>query len=159
VRICGTSCSIYFLRCISAKLLFRHDFSVDRVLLLTSSSVTVPLVPDAVMATQDVQFPESPPQDSNPPVQTVCLHVVSPGPENRHTFPSLPLTTTIGELKRLIATSTVGQPAPERQRLIFRGRRLAVDTDSLADIFGQLEVWNTPRLSGVLIQVVDSHHL
>src|SRR6266536_1428701 len=92
------------------------------------------------MATQNVAVSKQQAQDAPPPPGNICLHVVSPGPENRHTFTSLPLTTTIGELKLLIADSTPSKPPPERQRLIYRGRRLAVDTDCLVDIFGRSEV-------------------
>jgi hypothetical protein len=75
-----------------------------------------------------------------PGVQCICLHVVSPGPENRQTFPSIPVTTSIAQLKLLIADASPSHPAPGRQRLIYRGRRLAVDTDTLANVFGPLEV-------------------
>lgn len=82
--------------------------------------------------------------DVDPPdVQRICLHVVSPGPENRQTFPSLPVTTSIAQLKLLIANASPLHPAPSRQRLIYRGRRLAVDTDTLANVFGPLEVDST----------------
>jgi hypothetical protein len=76
--------------------------------------------------------------------QTVCLHILSPGQENRRTFSSLPLTTTVGDLKLLIAASGHGQPAPGRQRLIYQGKRLAKDADTLATVLGPIEVCLTP---------------
>jgi hypothetical protein len=51
-------------------------------------------------------------------------------------FDNLPVSTTIGELKERIRDAVPTRPTNERQRLIYLGRVLARETDTLRDIFG-----------------------
>ena len=74
--------------------------------------------------------------DPNP--QAVLVHIVSPSTEvpDRLTFSKIPLTTTIGEMKKRIQDAVSTKPAPERQRLIYRGRALGQQDLTLAALFG-----------------------
>ena len=76
------------------------------------------------------------------PASTMLVHVLSPSTEipNQLSFPSLLPSTTVGQLKELIQNAVPTRPAPDRQRLIHRGRMLAKDTDTMADIFGPTAV-------------------
>ncbi|TFA99807.1 hypothetical protein CCMA1212_008050 [Trichoderma ghanense] len=68
----------------------------------------------------------------------VNLQVVSPsvGVSRPLLFPGLPAATTIRQLKERIRQSLPLRPSDEHQRLIYRGRALVRDADSLQDIFG-----------------------
>ncbi|KAL6862321.1 hypothetical protein J3F83DRAFT_745905 [Trichoderma novae-zelandiae] len=68
----------------------------------------------------------------------VNLQVVSPsvGVSRPLLFPGLPATTTIRQLKERIRQSLPLRPSDEHQRLIYRGRALVRDADSLQDVFG-----------------------
>lgn len=76
------------------------------------------------------------PASSDQPV--INLQVVSPsvGVNRPLLFPGLPASTTIKQLKERIRQSLPLRPSDENQRLIYRGRALSRDTDSLLDIFG-----------------------
>ncbi|TAQ85688.1 hypothetical protein B7494_g5989 [Chlorociboria aeruginascens] len=67
------------------------------------------------------------------------LVVVSPsvGVTNPLSFPHLPATTTVKQLKAKIRDALPTKPADETQRLIHRGRMLATETHTMLDIFGQ----------------------
>ena len=76
---------------------------------------------------------------STPKPQTIRLHVLSPSAEvpNKLTFPLVDISTTVGELKRKIQDAVDTKPAPERQRLIYRGKPLTRDNFTLKDVFGE----------------------
>jgi hypothetical protein len=71
-------------------------------------------------------------------VTTVNLKVLSPSAEVEGgiTFPDLPATTTIQELRSRIQDAVPSKPATERMRLIYRGRVVANDADTLGGVFG-----------------------
>ena len=72
----------------------------------------------------------------------VTLHVLSPAPEisgGRITFPSISLDTTVSQLKHRLQNTIPAAPSPDRQRLIYRGRRLLDENARLRDVF-QAEV-------------------
>lgn len=70
---------------------------------------------------------------------TILLHIISPSPEVRTklTFPHLPISTTVAELKRKICDAVATRPSPDRQRLIYRGRALVQEQATLKEIFSQ----------------------
>lgn len=78
-------------------------------------------------------------QESIRAPQKVIIHVLSPSIEvpNKLTFAELPTSITIGELKKKICDAVPARPAPQRQRLIYRGKALVNDGTSLKDIFTQ----------------------
>ncbi|TVY47900.1 hypothetical protein LOCC1_G001577 [Lachnellula occidentalis] len=73
------------------------------------------------------------------------LIVVSPsvGVSSPLTFASLPATTTVGQLKARIRDSTTSKPADDRQRLIYRGRLLGREAETMQDVFGQETLRNS----------------
>ncbi|RFU76949.1 ubiquitin family [Trichoderma arundinaceum] len=76
------------------------------------------------------------PASSDQPV--INLQVVSPsvGVNRPLLFPGLPAATTIKQLKERIRQTLPLRPSDENQRLIYRGRALLRDSDSLLDVFG-----------------------
>lgn len=85
--------------------------------------------------------------------QTFMLHVLSPSADfpNKITYPDVPISATVGELKIRICDAVDSGPSPELQRLIYRGKPLAQDTAFLKDIFTQetVRIWllkSAPRL-------------
>ncbi|KAJ5359276.1 uncharacterized protein N7496_011689 [Penicillium cataractarum] len=74
-------------------------------------------------------------------VRTVTIHILSPSlpAPSRFTLRDLPLETTVGQLRSRITHSLPGHPAPSTQRLIYRGRPLANNNDTMADIFRSVE--------------------
>ena len=78
--------------------------------------------------------------DSTSP-NSFTLHIVSPSVEvpDRLTF-SISPATTIQELKRRIQDVVPSKPAPERQRLIYKGKALVQQDTTLGTIFGSEEV-------------------
>ena len=74
-----------------------------------------------------------------PEEQRVLLHVLSPSAEVPHrlAFPDFPISSTVHELKRAIQNAVTSKPAPERQRLIYRGRALIHDHVTLKEVIGQ----------------------
>lgn len=70
---------------------------------------------------------------------TVNLSIRSPSPEvpNPLLFSSLPVATTVGQLKLRIKDEVPSNPEPQRQRLIHRGRLLSNDNDTILNVFGQ----------------------
>lgn len=86
------------------------------------------------------------------PTSTINLHVLSPSLQapNKLSFDELPITTTIAELKQKIQESLNTKPPPARQRLIYRGKALGLETASLLDIFGGDTV-SPPKTSQWLI--------
>ena len=72
----------------------------------------------------------------------IFLNILSPSAEvpQKLTYPDIPASTTILELKQKIQNDVETRPAPERQRLIYRGRALVQQEKSLEDIFGHAAV-------------------
>lgn len=68
-----------------------------------------------------------------------ALQVVSPsvGVTGPLSFPQLPTTTTVKQLKEKIRESLPMRPSLDHQRLIYRGRLLAREDETMSDIFGQ----------------------
>ena len=69
--------------------------------------------------------------------QKFILHVLSPSADvpNKITFPDVPVSATVGELKTKICNAVDSRPSPERQRLIYQGKPLMRDTNTLKEIF------------------------
>jgi hypothetical protein len=78
------------------------------------------------------------PAKSSSPAQSILVHVISPSTEvpNRLTFPEVPVSTTITELKKLIQDAIPTKPSFERQRIIYRGRPIIQPELTLASLFG-----------------------
>lgn len=79
------------------------------------------------------------PEASSLEAQTIFLHILSPSLEvpDKITFPAIPVSTTVGELKNKIRDAIATKPSPGRQRLIYRGKALVKTTDTMKDVFGQ----------------------
>lgn len=67
---------------------------------------------------------------------SVDLRILSPSFENGIHLANLPATTTIGALRLRIHDAAPSRPAPDHMRLIYRGRVVANDSDTLQTIFG-----------------------
>jgi hypothetical protein len=69
---------------------------------------------------------------------TINLKVLSPSTEVEGgvNLANVPTTTTIRELRSRIQDAVPSKPGPERMRLIYRGRVVANDADTLTDVFG-----------------------
>lgn len=70
---------------------------------------------------------------------TVNLHVTGPALGSGGgsiIFTALPAAINIRQLKEQIRERLAGRPAPESQRLIYRGRPLMRDSETLLQIFG-----------------------
>ena len=78
-------------------------------------------------------------EEERPEPTTFTLIIISPslGLNDRLTFPHLPATTTVVQLKAKIRDVLPSKPADENQRLIHRGRMLGRDTETMLEIFGQ----------------------
>jgi hypothetical protein len=70
--------------------------------------------------------------------QTVNLRILSPSTEVEGgvNLPDLPTSTTIKELRSRIQNAVPSKPATDRMRLIYRGRVVANDADTLGNVFG-----------------------
>jgi hypothetical protein len=70
--------------------------------------------------------------------QTVNLKILSPSTEVEGglNLADLPASTTVRELRSRIQEAAPSKPAPERMRLIYRGRVVANDADTLSTVFG-----------------------
>jgi len=79
------------------------------------------------------------PAETTDPPRAIPVKVLSqlPEPDGTILFESLPVTTTVGELKAKIHDRVASRPAVEHQRLIYRGRVMAKETDTLVDVFGR----------------------
>lgn len=79
--------------------------------------------------------------------QTILLHVLSPSVEipNKLTFSDVPISTTVGELKKKICDAVPARPSPDRQRLIYGGKALVQESATLLDIFSQEKVRDCAR--------------
>lgn len=103
-------------------------------------------------------LPEQPGMPDQTP-DTIVLHVLSPCAEvsgGRITFPSIPLDTKISQLKSRIQNSITVPVAPERQRLIYRGRPLLNMETTLQHILqSEVSFFNLPPLR-INVQDTDS---
>lgn len=70
--------------------------------------------------------------------QTVNLKILSPSSEVEGgvNLADVPASTTVKELRSRIQDAAPSKPAPERMRLIYRGRVVANDADTLSNVFG-----------------------
>jgi predicted glycosyltransferase len=70
--------------------------------------------------------------------QTINLKVLSPSAEldGGITLADIPASTTVKELRSRIQNAVPSKPAPDRMRLIYRGRVVANDADTLSTVFG-----------------------
>lgn len=68
----------------------------------------------------------------------VNLKVLSPSAELEGglSLPDLPASTTVKELRSRIQDAVASRPALERMRLIYRGRVVANNADTLESVFG-----------------------
>lgn len=69
---------------------------------------------------------------------TINLKVLSPSTEVEGGIhlPGLPAATTVRELRQRIHDAAPSRPAIDRMRLIYRGRVVANDSDTLQQVFG-----------------------
>jgi hypothetical protein len=83
-----------------------------------------------------------------PEVPAIILHVISPSSQvvQRYTFNDLPLSTTVWEMKARLSATVPGQPDPQTQRLIYKGRVL-VNSEVLKNIVDPLAVCCRPLAS------------
>ena len=87
--------------------------------------------------------PDTPIPDEGQSAQsTFTLQIVSPsvGVSAPLSFPGLPITTNLKELKAKIRDILPSRPADEDQRLIHRGRMLGNATETMVNIFGEAAV-------------------
>jgi hypothetical protein len=84
------------------------------------------------------QMAQSPGSLTLPDPPAVNLQVLSPsvGVNRPLMFPGLSSATTIKQLKEKIRQSLPLRPSDENQRLIYRGRALLHETDTLLDVIG-----------------------
>ena len=70
--------------------------------------------------------------------QTINLKILSPSTEVEGgvNLADVPASTTVKELRSRIQDAAPSKPAPERMRLIYRGRVVANDADTLSKVFG-----------------------
>ena len=80
--------------------------------------------------------------------QSLNLKILSPSPgvEGGVNLADIPASTTIKELRSRIQDAVPSKPATDRMRLIYRGRVVANDADTLSNIFGAESVRVYPRL-------------
>ena len=74
---------------------------------------------------------------------TIDLKLLSPSPDVPPSglfFEDIPTSTTLGELRNRITAALSSRPPPARQRLIYFGRVLQRDDDTLAGVFGENNV-------------------
>ncbi|KAF8863847.1 hypothetical protein BDZ45DRAFT_722257 [Acephala macrosclerotiorum] len=76
--------------------------------------------------TKEEELPES---------STFTLQIVSPNSDPL-SFPRLPVTTTVKQLKAKIRDALPAKPIDEHQRIIYRGRMLASETTTMMEVFG-----------------------
>ncbi|KAF2469736.1 uncharacterized protein BDR25DRAFT_355993 [Lindgomyces ingoldianus] len=75
----------------------------------------------------------------------INLKILSPSTEvdGDINVPDLPASTTVSELKLRIRNEISTHPAVERMRLIYRGRVVANETDTMIDVFGMEQIRNS----------------
>ncbi|KAF2743943.1 hypothetical protein M011DRAFT_470840 [Sporormia fimetaria CBS 119925] len=79
-------------------------------------------------------------------VATINLKVLSPSTEVQGdiTLPAIPISTTVKDLRLRIQNEIATRPSTDRMRLIYRGRVVANETDTLSDVFGAENVRSAP---------------
>lgn len=66
------------------------------------------------------------------------LNIISPSVQvQKLSFPAIPTSCTIQQLKQRISESAPTRVEPQRQRLIYRGHVLTQEQRTLGDVFGQ----------------------
>jgi hypothetical protein len=105
--------------------------------------------------------PDAPTKDEERPQPLkFTLQIISPsiGVTGPLSFPLLPATTTVRQLKAKIRDALPSKPVDESQRLIHRGRMLARETETMLEIFGQETVatYSTSSRKPVLTLIVFS---
>ena len=75
---------------------------------------------------------------------TINLRVLQPNSDGGFTLSALAASTTVRELRARIQDAIPDHPSTERMRLIYRGRVVANDSDTLADVFGAENVCLLP---------------
>lgn len=86
--------------------------------------------------------------------QTINLKILSPSTEVEGgvNLADVPASTTVKELRSRIQDAVPSKPAPERMRLIYRGRVVANDSDTLTNVFGAENVcFNSHQLKLCLL--------
>jgi hypothetical protein len=86
----------------------------------------------------------APSQGENPP--TVNISIISPSLAVNAplSFPGLPASTTVGQLKEKIREALDAKPANEQQRLIHQGKLMNHENETLLDVFGEQKVLYIP---------------
>jgi hypothetical protein len=74
------------------------------------------------------------------------LQILSPsfGVPQPLLFETLPVTTTVHQLKELIRNAIATKPPDDAQRLIYRGRLLVRENETMVELFGEETVGTTP---------------
>lgn len=82
------------------------------------------------------------PTGGSPNPRLVRIHVLCPSlpAPNRFTVETVPLSSTVAQLKSRITELVPSQPPPDTQRLIFRGKILANGNATISDILGPHDV-------------------
>lgn len=75
-------------------------------------------------------------------LRAVTIHILCPSlpAPGRFTLNDVPLETTVGGLRARITQTLPSQPAPSTQRLIYRGRPLTNNSQTMSEILGSTEV-------------------
>lgn len=76
-------------------------------------------------------------QKPTEPPLSFTLNVASPSLTSPLRFPDLPTTTTMKELKARIRDTLPSKPVDKDQKLIYQGRLLSRETETMLDIFGK----------------------
>jgi hypothetical protein len=100
--------------------------------------------------------PDAPTRDEeHPEPLNFTLQIISPsiGVTGPLSFPLLPATTTVKELKAKIRDALPSKPVDESQRLIHRGRMLARETETMLEIFGQETVLHISPVTEPLLNM------
>jgi hypothetical protein len=134
----------------------RHDFGASLSAALSNTQTALgdrsgPTPKDAAKADSQLnQLNQSITPQENLPIGTfspptgqaeldalIDLKVLSPSSEAEGDlfFKSIPAVTTVGELKLKIRDEIVTRPAVERMTLIYRGKAMARDKDSMFEVF------------------------
>ncbi|KAH8127831.1 ubiquitin carboxyl-terminal hydrolase L5 [Trichoderma asperellum] len=102
------------------------------------------------------QMAQGPGSLALPDPPPVNLQVLSPsvGVNRPLMFPGLSAATTIKQLKEKIRQSLPLRPSDENQRLIYRGRALLHETDTLLDVIGG-DVFRQPDLHTIHLVLRD----
>ena len=95
------------------------------------------------------------PASTPPGSQKITLNILSPSNEvpDKLTFNECLVSTTIAELKLKICNAVDTRPAPERQRLIYRGKPLIQDSATLKDILSQEAVCFQELVSELVLTI------